>query len=116
MKRLYTSKRHPCPICSNHHGCAIRNDNLIECLRSFNQQDAPAGYRFLALLRNDMGGLFVKDDGSNHQQEKPLYSQQQRHSVKLKKRLSVKKCADMEWLIAQRHRQFQLRVHLSFVG
>lgn len=110
MKRLYTSKRNPCPICGNHHGCAIRDDNLIECLRSFSQQDAPAGYRFIKLLGNDMGGLFVEDDGSSHQQEKPLYSQQQRHSVssKVKKRLSVEERVDAQRLIAQRHRQFLL--------
>jgi hypothetical protein len=59
MKRLYTSKRNLCPICSNHHGCAIREDNLVECLRSTSQHDAPQGYRFVKLLRNGMGGLFA---------------------------------------------------------
>ncbi|MBD2772517.1 hypothetical protein [Iningainema tapete] len=99
MKRQYTSKRNLCPVCGNHHGCAIREDGLIECLRSFSQQDAPVGYRFLTLLRNDMGGLFVLDDGSN-QKETPAYSQQQRYSidVKVKERLSIE----------ERDRQFQL--------
>jgi hypothetical protein len=59
MKRLYTSKRNLCPICGNHHGCAIREDDLVECLRSTSQHDAPQGYRFLKLLRNGMGGLFA---------------------------------------------------------
>ncbi|WP_254449585.1 hypothetical protein [Anabaena sp. UHCC 0253] len=78
MKRQYTTKRNPCPVCSNHHGCAIRPDNLIECLRSFSQHDAPAGYRFIKPLRNDMGGLFVPDDQNAQNQDKPLYSPQKR--------------------------------------
>ncbi|MBR8840993.1 MAG: hypothetical protein DSM106950_45305 [Stigonema ocellatum SAG 48.90 = DSM 106950] len=65
----------------NHHGCATQEDGLIECLRSFSQQDPPPGYRFIKLLRNDMGGLFVFDDGSDNQKETPAYSQQQRHSA-----------------------------------
>lgn len=78
MKRQYTTKRNPCPVCSNHHGCAIRPDNLIECLRSFSQHDAPAGYRFIKPLRNDMGGLFVLDDQNAQNQDTPLYSPQKR--------------------------------------
>jgi hypothetical protein len=78
MKRQYTTKRNPCPVCSNHHGCAIRPDNLIECLRSFSQHDAPAGYRFIKPLRNDMGGLFVLDDQNAQNHDKPLYSPQKR--------------------------------------
>ena len=78
MKRQYTTKRNPCPVCGNHHGCAIRPDNLIECLRSFSQHDAPAGYRFIKPLRNDMGGLFVLDDQNAQNQDKPLYSPQKR--------------------------------------
>ena len=100
MKRQYTNKRNPCPICGNHHGCATQEDGLIECLRSFSQQDAPPGYRFIKLLRNDMGGLFVFDDGIDHQKETPAYSQQQRHSVnvQVKDRLSIE----------ERDRQFRL--------
>ena len=78
MKRQYTTKRNPCPVCSNHHGCAIRPDNLIECLRSFSQHDAPAGYRFIKPLRNDMGGLFVLDDQNDQNHDKPLYLPQKR--------------------------------------
>jgi hypothetical protein len=78
MKRQYTTKRNPCPVCGNHHGCAIRPDNLIECLRSFSQHDAPAGYRFIKPLRNDMGGLFVPDDQNAQNQDNPLYSPQKR--------------------------------------
>ncbi|MDK2409323.1 hypothetical protein QHH11_14455 [Aphanizomenon sp. PH219] len=78
MKRQYTTKRNPCPVCSNHHGCAIRPDNLIECLRSFSQHDASAGYRFIKPLRNDMGGLFVLDDQNAQNQDKPLYLPQKR--------------------------------------
>lgn len=59
MKRLYTNKRNLCPVCGNHHGCAIRDDHLIECLRSTTQHDAPNGYRFIKLLKNGMGGLFA---------------------------------------------------------
>ncbi|MFB2819231.1 hypothetical protein [Umezakia ovalisporum] len=91
MKRQYTTKRNPCPVCGNHHGCAIRSDNLIECLRSFSQYDAPAGYRFIKLLRNDMGGLFVPDDKKNGQiQGERLYSPQNRAgSRKINKGLSI---------------------------
>ncbi|AFZ56871.1 hypothetical protein ACOWPH_00770 [Anabaena sp. PCC 7938] len=78
MKRQYTTKRNPCPVCGNHHGCAIRPDNLIECLRSFSQHDTPAGYRFIKPLRNDMGGLFVQDDQNAQNQDKLLYSPQKR--------------------------------------
>ena len=78
MKRQYTTKRNPCPVCGNHHGCAIRPDNLIECLRSFSQHDAPAGYRFIKPLRNDMGGLFVLDDQNDQNHDKPLYLPQKR--------------------------------------
>ena len=91
MKRQYTNKRNPCPVCGNHHGCATQEDGLIECLRSFSQQDAPTGYRFIKLLRNDMGGLFVFDDGNDNQIETPAYGRHERHSVnvKVKERLSV---------------------------
>ncbi|WP_318284554.1 hypothetical protein [Brasilonema octagenarum] len=104
MKRLYTSKRHPCPICGNNHGCAIHANGLIECLRSFNQQDAPAGYRFIKLLRNDMGGLFVKDDGSDYSLELGLKFRQQRYSVngKVKKRLSVEEHDHLFRLLLQK--------------
>ncbi|WP_235019040.1 hypothetical protein, partial [Tolypothrix sp. NIES-4075] len=97
MKRQYTSKRNLCPICGNHHGCAIREDGLIECLRSFSQQEAPAGYRFLALLRNDMGGLFALDNGSNFQTLIEGHWRRQRGiNVKVKKRLSVEQRVDAE--------------------
>ncbi|GCL37483.1 hypothetical protein SR1949_25940 [Sphaerospermopsis reniformis] len=90
MKRQYTTKRNPCPVCGNHHGCAIRSDNLIECLRSFSQYDAPAGYRFIKLLRNDMGGLFVPDDKSGQIQGERLSSPQSRAgSRKINKGLSI---------------------------
>ncbi|MBK1990175.1 hypothetical protein A0J48_022050 [Sphaerospermopsis aphanizomenoides BCCUSP55] len=90
MKRQYTTKRNPCPVCGNHHGCAIRSDNLIECFRSFSQHDAPAGYRFIKLLRNDMGGLFVPDDKSGQIQGERLYSPQNRAgSRKINKGLSI---------------------------
>lgn len=110
MKRQYTSKRNPCPICSNHHGCAIREDGLIECLRSFSQQDASAGYRFLALLRNDMGGLFALDDGSNSQTVIEGHWQGQRFgvNVKVKERYSVKERVDAKQLVAERHHSFRL--------
>ncbi|AFZ28457.1 hypothetical protein Cylst_6712 (plasmid) [Cylindrospermum stagnale PCC 7417] len=90
MKRQYTTKRNPCPVCGNHHGCAIRPDNLIECLRSFSQHDAPAGYRFIKPLRNDMGGLFVLDDKSGQIQGEHLYSPQKRaDSGQTKRWLSI---------------------------
>ncbi|MDF5729363.1 MAG: hypothetical protein PUP92_15415 [Rhizonema sp. PD38] len=100
MKRQYTNKRNPCPVCDNHHGCAIQQDGLIECLRSFSQQDAPVGYRFIKLLRNDMGGLFMFDDGITHRIETPANGRHHRHSpnVQVKKRLSVE----------ERNRQFRL--------
>ncbi|RAM49087.1 MAG: hypothetical protein C6Y22_24570, partial [Hapalosiphonaceae cyanobacterium JJU2] len=103
MKRQYTSKRHPCPVCGNHHGCAIRPNGLIECLRSFSQQDAPGGYRFIKLLRNDMGGLFVKDDGGDYSQQKPLEFRQQDYSVngKAKQWLSVEERNKLFGLLLQ---------------
>lgn len=103
MKRQYTNKHHPCPICGNHHGCAIREDSLIECLRSFSSQDAPAGYRFIKPLRNDMGGLFVEDDGSDSQKATEEWSrrQQERIQIKVRERLSIE----------ERDRQFRLVLH-----
>ncbi|MBW4479927.1 MAG: hypothetical protein KME54_24555 [Tolypothrix brevis GSE-NOS-MK-07-07A] len=101
MKRQYTSKRNPCPICDNHHGCAIHTNGLIECLRSFSQQEAPSGYRFIKLLRNDMGGLFVKDDRTDYSQEKKLEFRQQRHSGKVKQWLSVEKRNKLFGLLLQ---------------
>ena len=100
MKRLYTNKRHLCPICSNHHGCAIREDNLIECLRSFSQQDAPAGYRFIKLLHNDMGGLFALEEGSRSSTVtfKGERQQLKRDKGKVRKLLSIQ----------ERDRQFRL--------
>lgn len=100
MKRQYTSKSNPCLICGFPHGCATQEDGLIECLRSFSQQDAPPGYRFIKLLRNDMGGLFVFDDSTKNQKETPVYGRQQRHdlNVQVKERLSVE----------ERDRQFLL--------
>jgi hypothetical protein len=75
MKRLHTSKPNPCPVCANHHGCAIREDNLIECLRSTSQKDAPKSYRFIKLLRNGMGGLFAPDSGERPHE--PRHDRQQ---------------------------------------
>lgn len=102
MKRQYTNKHHPCPICGNHHGCAIREDSLIECLRSFSSQDSPAGYRFIKPLRNDMGGLFVEDDGSGCGSQKATEEwsrrQQERIQIKVRQRLSIE----------ERDRQFRL--------
>jgi hypothetical protein len=108
MKRQYSSKRNPCPICGNHHGCAIRDDNLIECLRSFSQQDVPASYRFIKLLQNDMGGLFAKDDGSQTATKGQARQQQFAVNVKTKGLLSVEERLDAQQLLAQRHRQFLL--------
>ena len=85
MKRLYTSKRNLCPVCGNHHGCAIREDNLIECLRSASQQDAPKGYRFVKLLRNGMGGLFALDSGE--QRHEPRHDRQQQKKKAAAERL-----------------------------
>jgi hypothetical protein len=59
-------------------------------LRSFSQHDAPAGYRFIKLLRNNMGGLFVPDDKSGQIQGERLYSPQNRAgSRKINKGLSI---------------------------
>jgi hypothetical protein len=79
MKRLYSSKRNRCPICSNHHGCAVREDNLIECLRSSSQHDAPQGYRFIKLLRNGMGGLFAL---SGDRPAEPRHQERQQQASK----------------------------------
>lgn len=67
MKAISTSKKNLCPVCGNHHGCKIQEDELVLCLRSSSQQDAPPGYRFIKSLRNGMGGLFGIDDGSSDQ-------------------------------------------------
>jgi hypothetical protein len=79
MKRLYSSKRNLCPICGNHHGCAIREDNLIECLRSTTQHDAPQGYRFIKPLRNGMGGLFAI---TTHERPTPRKIEHQQQACK----------------------------------
>ncbi len=85
MKRLHSSKRNPCPICANHHGCAIREDNLIECLRSTSQQDAPNGYSFIKLLRHGMGGLFALN--SNEQPHEARHDRQQQKKKAAAERL-----------------------------
>ena len=59
MKGVYSSLKNLCPICSNHHGCKIHSNQCVFCLRGMGHSDAPPGYRFLKLLRNGMGGLFV---------------------------------------------------------
>lgn len=89
MKRQYTSKRFPCPICNKTHGCAIKEDSLIECLRSFSQHDAPAGYRFIALLRNDMGGLFALEDSNAYLTTENKLNTRRQHYVKQKNLLSI---------------------------
>jgi len=65
MKGTPTSKKNLCPICGNHHGCKIQGNQLVLCLRSSSQQDAPPGYRFVKSLRNSMGGLFAVDNGDS---------------------------------------------------
>jgi rhodanese-related sulfurtransferase len=91
VKRQYSSKRNLCIFCGNHHGCSTRDDGLFECLRCLSQKDAPAGYRFLGLLRNNMGGLFAKDDNNDDQKFSSLYSQRQHRSIsdKAYRRLSI---------------------------
>jgi len=64
MKRQYTSKRHLCPVCRLHHGCAIREDGLIECRRSSSKHITPPGYHFIKPLLHNLGGLFAPSD--NH--------------------------------------------------
>ncbi len=101
MKRHYTSKRSLCPICGNHHGCAIREDNLIECLRTFSQNDAPPGYRFIKRLRNDMGGLFTEEnEGSTFSSAIPEGRRRKRKQDKVKVRELLS--------IQERDRQFRL--------
>jgi hypothetical protein len=64
MKRQYTSKRHLCPVCHLHHGCAIREDGLIECLHNSSKHITPSGYHFIKPLLHNLGGLFAPLD--NH--------------------------------------------------
>ncbi|HEY9669765.1 MAG TPA: hypothetical protein V6C91_23335, partial [Coleofasciculaceae cyanobacterium] len=64
MKRQYTSEGHLCPACHLHHGCAIREDGLIACLRSSSKHVIPPEYHFIKPLLHNLGGLFAPSD--NH--------------------------------------------------
>jgi len=79
---VYTSINYLCPICSNHHGCKIQANNCVFCLRGMGQHDAPRGYRFLKLLRNGMGGLFVPDDGHDNSNEAERAPWRQEQNIK----------------------------------
>ncbi len=109
MKRLYTSKRNPCPICANHHGCAIREDDLIECLRSTSQHDAPQGYRFIKLLRNGMGGLFgLASDQRSEPHQNQIDRQQQKKKAAADRARGALPVAELDRAIRKLHKHFGL--------
>ncbi|HEY9633739.1 MAG TPA: hypothetical protein V6D14_10055 [Coleofasciculaceae cyanobacterium] len=109
MKRLYTTKRTLCPICSNHHGCAIREDDLIECLRSTSQHDAPRGYRFIKLLRNGMGGLFaLSSDQRLEPHQNQIERQQQKKKAAVERAKGALPVAELDRAIRKLHRYFDL--------
>ncbi|NJS17152.1 MAG: hypothetical protein HC787_10870 [Nostocaceae cyanobacterium CSU_2_110] len=58
-------------------------------MRSFSQHDAPAGYRFIALLRNDMGGLFASVDSNAYLTTESKRDTRRQHYVKQKNLLSI---------------------------
>lgn len=107
MKRCYTNKRNLCPVCGNHHGCAIREDNLVECLRSTSQHDAQPGYRFIKLLRNGMGGLFTLE-GDRPIEPRHQERQQQEKKAAAERALGALPIADRDRAIRKLHRYFGL--------
>lgn len=108
MKRLYTSKRNLCPVCGNHHGCAIREDNLIECLRSTSKNDTPQGYRFIKPLRNGMGGLFALAEGDRPIEPRHQKRQQQAHKAAAERTKSAIPVPGIDRAIRKLHRYFGL--------
>lgn len=57
---IATKKIHPCPICSNVHGCKLKDD-IVACLRG-DSVPAPVGYKRIKPLQYGMGWLYRKDD------------------------------------------------------
>ncbi len=60
-----SSKRNPCPICKDTHGCKI-SDNLVLCLRGDRNWSIP-GWKFIKPLHGFMGGLFGADSGERRE-------------------------------------------------
>jgi len=109
VKGTSTSKKNLCPVCSNHHGCRIQEDEAVWCLRGNSQHDAPPNYRFVKPLRNGMGGLFVIDDGHDNwnSEQRTVWRQEQ----ELKQLLREKELAQRQaklLSIEERNAQHQL--------
>ena len=64
-KGINSSKRNPCPICKDTHGCKI-SDNLVMCLRGDRNWSVP-GWKYLKSLKGGMGGLFGVDSGERQE-------------------------------------------------
>ena len=95
MTGISTSRRNLCPICSNHHGCKIQEDESVWCLRGIGVHDAPPGYRFVKPLHNGMGGLFVLVDHGHenwNSEQRALWQQEQ----DLKRLLREKELAERQ--------------------
>lgn len=100
-----TSKRLLCPICNNHHGCSIKDDGAVLCLRGTSEKDAPQGYHFVKLLDSSMGGLFVPNDVNQWQA-----SWQDKVEQRLKQRQRQQEKANKQLLLLsleERDRQYQ---------
>ncbi len=84
MKRgIPFSPRNRCFVCGGGHSCKVQGDIWVLCMHGFGPQDAPPGYRFVKPLRNSMGGLFVRDDGSdNWNQEQRIQRRQEQEILR----------------------------------
>lgn len=83
-----TSKQNLCPICEKDHGCKT-SDELILCFRKTSAQDAPKGYRFVKLLRENMGGLFAVGEQSEYDEQREERQQREREQKKAQRRAYV---------------------------
>jgi len=109
VKGTSSSKKNLCPICGNHHGCKIQLEKWVLCLRGNSQQDAPPGYRFVKPLRNNMGGLFVADDGYdswNQSQREQRLKEQELKRVLREKELAQRQAKLLS--VESRNEQYQL--------
>ncbi len=108
-KGIRSSQIYNCPVCDEDHGCKVQDDQWVLCLRGMGQHDAPPGFRFVKGLRNSMGGLFVRSDGSDNWDSDQLLQRRQEQELKRRQREEARARHNAQLLsVEERDSQYRL--------
>jgi len=78
-------------------------------MHGFGPQDAPPGYRFVKPLRNSMGGLFVRDDGTdNWNEEQRIQRRQEQELLRRQRSAAIARHNAQLLSIDERDSQYRL--------